>query len=65
MQQITKEEFETVLKAAEVENAERVEMGLSKMEVITKDYEGSLIEYYLGGMLFGFIQDGIYYSNGI
>lgn len=65
MQQITKQEFETILKSAEAENAERLDVGLQALEVTTKDYDGSLIEYYFGGMLFGFIQEDNYYSNGI
>lgn len=65
MNRTSKEQFQTILEAADQENAERVEMGLEAMQVTTKDYEGSLIEYYFGGMLFGFIQDGNYYSNGV
>lgn len=65
MNHITQVQFQTILEAADQENVERTEMGLKPMQVTTKDYEGSLIEYYFGGMLFGFIQDGNYYSNGV
>lgn len=69
MQQITKEEFANILESCQAENAERVEMGLEAYEVTTAEYDGlsagSLVEYYFANTMFGFIQDGIYYSNGI
>ncbi|MEH6688776.1 MAG: hypothetical protein V7693_16120 [Halopseudomonas sabulinigri] len=70
MQQISETEFNAVLKTADKENDERVSVGLEPQAVTTKNYggmtgAGSLVEYHFAGSMFGFIQDGAYYSNGL
>jgi|TARA_Y100001951_G_C11294393_1_gene274511 hypothetical protein len=70
MQQITEAEFAAILMKADEENAERESVGLSRIEVTTKTLgalsgSGSLIEYTFGNTMFGFIQNGIHYSNGL
>lgn len=70
MRQITEAEFNAILESAERENDERVAVGLSPQEVTTNTYGclgdfGELVEYHFGGSMFGFIQGGIHYSNGL
>jgi len=70
MQQVTEAEFAAILMKAEEENAERLSVGLNRIEVTTKTLgmlsgSGSLIEFTFGNTMFGFIQNGIHYSNGL
>jgi hypothetical protein len=70
MQQITEDQFNTILASAERENEERASVGLEPMSVTTKSYgavagSGELVEYHFAGSMFGFVQNGIHYSNGL
>lgn len=70
MQQVTEAQFKAVLAATEKENAERAEMGLKPYAIETTEYgaighDGSLVEYFWAGTLFGKKLNGIYYTNGI
>ena len=70
MRQITEAEFNAVLQETQRENEERVSVGLAPFEVTTRIYgslggSGELIEYFLAGTMFGFVQGGIHYSNGL
>lgn len=70
MRQITEAEFNAVLQETQRENEERVSVGLAPYEVTTRIYgslggSGELIEYFFAGTMFGFIQGGTHYSNGL
>lgn len=70
MRQITESEFNAVLLNAERENEERASVGLCRYEVTTHAIggltgSGELVEYHFAGSMFGFIQDGVHYSNGL
>ncbi|MNJ53534.1 hypothetical protein D3C77_489270 [compost metagenome] len=70
MQQVTDTEFAEILQSAERENAERLSVGLDRFEVTTHAYgalggSGELVEYYFAGSMFGFVQGGVHYSNGL
>lgn len=70
MQQITETEFNAIVKQTEAENAERVSMGLEPHVLSTNAYgavsgSGSLVEYTFANSMFGYVQDGVHYSNGI
>lgn len=70
MQQVTEAEFNTILASAERENEERISVGLEPLTVTTKNYGsvaggGELVEYHFGGSMFGFVQNGVHYSNGL
>lgn len=70
MQQITKAEFDAILESADRENAERASVGLEPLQVTTHAYgglgdSGELVEYHFGSSMFGFVQGGVHYSNGL
>lgn len=70
MHQVTEAEFNAILQDAKRENEERASVGLKPFEVETRTYKGlngfgDLVEYSFAGTMFGFIQGGIHYSNGL
>ncbi|MDH0959100.1 hypothetical protein EGJ86_19225 [Pseudomonas sp. o96-267] len=71
MKQISPEEFQAIIVGqAERENAERAEVGLPPLEVTAHSYgsltsDSGLTEYFFAGMMIGFVQGGIHYSNGL
>lgn len=70
MRPVSETEFKAILQSAETENAMRECVDLPRLEVTTESYPSAsggadLQMYYIASMLFGFVQDGEYFSCGI
>lgn len=70
MQQVTEAVFNAIVESANTENDIRESVGLPKLEVTTKSYGAlaspdTLVEYYFAGSMFGFVQGGMYYTDGL
>jgi len=71
MKEVSKLEFDAVVEQVQAECTEMNAIGMSKMSVTTKEYApltgggATLVEYFAAVTMFGFVQNGRYFTNGV